>query len=883
MSTPLLTTKLYIPPLRPSLVSRPRLVRRLDAGVQAGHCLTLVSAPAGFGKTTLVGEWAQGRREATSPLPVTWISLDEGDNDPVRFLTYLLAALQGIDPDLGQAAQSLLGAPQLPPVDALMTLLINDIAAVPSPFVLVLDDYHLIRAPLIHDALTFLLEHPPPRMHLVLTTRRDPPLPLPRLRVRGQMTEIRAQDLRFTAEEAAAFLNQALGLTLAPEIVTALEARTEGWIAGLQMASLSMQGKPAERVADFVTAFSGSDRHVIDYLAEEVLARQPGDIRDFLRQAAILDRLTAPLCDAVTGRDDSDAVLNQLERAGLFLIPLDAEHTWYRYHRLFADFLRTEIDLQHAPALHIEAARWFETNGLLPEAAEHALASGDMDEASRIVILAAGQALIDGALVTLLGWVDALPDEVVRSNPDLATLKAWALCLTGQVEAGSSYARSAEGCLPGDGDPLRRGRLVSLRCYAADIHDVLQLARQALDLIGDADPFARSGTLFMLGDAQDAVGNVSEAIQAFREALHLGERYHNRLVAAMATGHLAFSLNSQGRRREAVALCQRAIGQTVDAQGRPLPLVSLIYVALGTLAHEADDLVEARRHLEQGLELGRQSAATRVILCAMEELAQLQHAVGETEAALAAIQEAHRLAVQAGEFERIRTSAAAEAALQLHIGNVHATERWASSADLPIAHPPDLARKYEYPVHVRLLLAQGRPEEARALLVKLERLAEEGDRRRSLITIFIQQALAEQMLGHQAAARSALEKAVRLSAPEDYRRAFLDEGPLVAGLLARLEHVAPAFVDHLLMAFRIRAGRDVSSAVAGPLSLIEPLSEREIQVLRLLAAELSGPEIAEELVIAVSTVRSHVKSIYAKLDVHSRYEAVQRAKVLGLL
>jgi LuxR family maltose regulon positive regulatory protein len=893
LATPLLTTKLYVPPPRPNLVPRPRLIERLDAGLHLGHRLTLISAPAGFGKTTLVTDWLHGADGSTPSLSVAWLSLDEEDNDPARFFTYLIAALQKIDGDIGQATQSLLGAPQPPPVESLVTMLINDIAATPTRFALVLDDYHLIHTALIHDGIEFLLAHQPPHMHLIIVARTDPPLPLPRLRVRGQMTEIRADDLRFTAQEAAAFLDRALGLPLDAEMAAALEARTEGWIAGLQLAALSMQGRTAERVADFVAAFSGSNRHVIDYLAEEVLAQQPEEIRDFLRQTAILDRLSAPLCDAVcsmgtgvTGRDDSGVMLKRLERANLFLIPLDEQHRWYRYHRLFADFLRTELERQRATGLHLKAAHWFEAHGLLPEAVRHALAyttgSGDVDEAARIITLAGSQALFGGAFITLLSWLDALPDEIVRSRGGLASLKAWALFMTGQADAGKSYARSAEACLAEAGDPVSRGWLLSLRCYVADVREVLHLAREALDLLGDADPLSRGGTLFMLGDAQDAVGDVAGAIQTFREALDVGQRHDNPLVAATALGHLAVSMNRQGRRREALALCRRGVEQYVDARGRPLPLAGLIYVALGAIEYEANDLVPAHQHLQMGLGLGQQSAARRIVLYSLEALAQLQHAMRETETALATIQEARLLAFQANERVWIDASAAIEADLQLKQGNVLAAERWAETAHLLPTEFPDAARESEYFTVARLLLAQNRPEEAQALLARLERSALLGGRQRSLITITILRALAEQALGDEAEALDTLERALSLAASEDYRRAFLDEGLAVASLLLQLRArrgrtVAPAFVDNLLEGFA------VGTKERQPEPLIEPLSEREIRVLRLMAADLSSPEIAEALVIAVSTARSHIKRIYRKLDVHSRYEAIERARALDLL
>jgi LuxR family maltose regulon positive regulatory protein len=880
MITSLLTTKLYVPPPRSNLVPRPRLIERLDEGLGLGRKLTLVSAPAGFGKTTLVTDWLYSKGEDISSRSIAWLSLDEADNDPTRFFTYLIAALRRLDGEAGQAAQSLLGAPQTPPVESLMTLLVGDLAAVPA-FVLVLDDYHLIHTSLIHDAVEFLLNYQPPQMHLCLATRTDPPLPLPRLRVRGQMTEIRADDLRFTAQEAAAFLDQALGLTLDAEKVTALEARTEGWIAGLQLAALSMQGK--KDVAGFIAAFSGSNRHVIDYLADEVLAQQPDEIRDFLRQTGILDRLTAPLCDAVTGRDDGDEMLRQLEQANLFLVPLDDRREWYRYHRLFADFLRTELEPAQSAALHLKAAHWFETHDLLPEAVRHVLAhaaaTGDTDEAARIIVLAGARALSDGALVTLLGWLDALPDEVVRASGWLASFKAWSLFMTGRPEAGLSYVQATEASLGPDASPVDRGRVLSLRCAIADAQEVLRMAPEALDLIGDADPLSRTGTLFMLGDAQDAVGDAAGAVETFREAHHLGQQHGYQIMAAVALAHLAISINVQGRRREAFALCQRGARQYADTRGNPLPVAGLIYVVLGDLAYEANDLEQAQQYLQKGVELGQQSATTLVILYSLEALAQVQHAMGQEQEALATIQKAQELASQAGELEWRDAGAAIEAALRLRQGDTQTAARWAEKASLPLTEPLDQTRRHEYTTYIRVLLALDRASETQALLAKLERAARKDGRRRHLITIHVQQALAEQVLGNRAQALKSLEQALCLAAPEGYVRAFLDEGPALAKFFPHARHVAPGLVDRLLSEFEPRESLPHPHTP----TLVEPLSERELQVLRLLATDLSAPEIAEELIVAVSTVRSHIKHIYGKLDAHSRYEAVERARTLGLL
>jgi LuxR family maltose regulon positive regulatory protein len=886
--TPLLTTKLYVPPPRPNLVLRPRLVERLDDGLRLGHKLTLVAAPAGFGKTTLATEWLYSKGQAVSSCSIAWLSLDEGDNDPARFFTYLIAALRQLDAGVCQATQSLLGSPQMPSTESLAATLANDIGAILAPFVLVLDDYQLIHNALVHDALAFLLDHQPPHMHLLIATRTDPPLSLPRLRVRGQMTEVRADDLRFTEEEAATFLNQALGLPLEAEKIAALEARTEGWIAGLQLAALSMQGKGD--VDSFIEAFSGSNRHVIDYLAEEVLTQQQEKIRDFLHQTSILDRFCASLCDAVReGSADSSAILEYLEHQNLFLVPLDDRREWYRYHRLFADFLRTELAPEQPAALHLRAAHWFEAHDLLPEAVEHALAhaaaTGETGEAVRITTLAGSRALSEGSLVTLLGWLDALPDEVVRANGWLTSFKAWCLLMTGQSEVAISYIQSAEASLEHGASPMDRGRVLSLRCAISEAEEVLRMAPQALELIGDADPLSRTGALFILGDAQDAMGDVVGAAETFREAYHLGQKHGHQIIAAVALAHLAISINYQGRRREALAICQRGAEQYADTRGNPLPVAGLLYVVLGELAYEANDLEGALQYLQAGLELGRQSATTLVVLYSLEALAQVQYAMGQGQEAMATIQEAQALATQAGEFEWRGAGAAIEAGLWLRQGDTQAVRRWAESINLPITEPLDQTRKYEYTTYVRMLLALDRANEAQALLARLERAAREDGRHRHQLTIHIQQALAEHKLGSKAKALECLEQALQLAAPEDYARAFLDEDPVVAELLVRARHVASKFVGRLLAAFNVSECGSVGETPSYPRTptLIEPLSDRELEVLRLMAADLSAPEIAEELVIAVSTVRSHIKHIYGKLDAHSRYEAVERAGELDLV
>ncbi|MBC8450567.1 MAG: hypothetical protein H8D78_22765 [Chloroflexi bacterium] len=501
MISPLLSTKLYVPPVRPELVPRPRLIERLNAGLH--RKLTLVSAPAGFGKTTLLSEWTQ-----QSEFSVAWVSLDRDDSDPARFWAYFIAALQTVQADVGEGALAVFQSPQPPPIEAILTTLINEIATLPDPFALVLDDYHLIQAQPIHSALAFLLDHLPPQIHLVIAGRADPPLPLARLRGRGQLTELRETDLRFTLDEAATFLNQVMGLGLSAEDVAALEARTEGWIAGLQMAALSMRGR--KDIPGFIAAFTGSHRYILDYLMEEVFQQQSADVQDFLLKTSILERFTAPLCDAIAEREDSHDVLLALERANLFIVPLDESRQWYRYHRLFADLLRHRLQIAGpqdlVPHLHTRASQWYEAEGFAAGAVHHALAGSDWERAATLILDVSETMLKRGELVTLLGWLQALPAEVVRVRPQLCLTYGWALILTGQLDAAESYLGQAEGAAQDDAALL--GDIVSAQAFIARIRGddsrTIELSQRALSLLPQDDLSARSIVAVNLGSLTGA-------------------------------------------------------------------------------------------------------------------------------------------------------------------------------------------------------------------------------------------------------------------------------------------------------------------------------------------------------------------------------------------
>jgi len=885
MPMALLATKLYVPTPRAELVPRSRLIERLNASLRQCR-LTLISAPAGFGKTTLVASWlsAPTRQGGKTESRVAWLSLDENDNDPARFLTYLLAALQQIDVQIGQAALAMMQAPQPPAPDLFLTSLINDIAATPQPFILVLDDYHLIHTLPIHQQLAFLLEHQPPQMHLVIASREDPPLPLSRLRARGQVMDIRQGDLQFTPEEATDFLRRTMALELLPADIAVLQRRTEGWIAGLQLAALSVQHSDDPR--RFVAEFAGSQRYILDYLVEEVFQRQAPGVQDFLVRTSIFDRLTAPLCDAVTGRDDSRQVLLALEQANLFIVPLDGSRQWYRYHRLFRDLLRTQEEGLNRAALHLRAACWYEQNGFLEEAMDHALAAENWDEAERLMQGAATMVINNGQFITLARWLDALPEERLRRSAALAALKGLVSFPAGQFDAAESWASLAADLLPPGAALSSQAMVVCLQIWLADIKNdnpkIIDLAHRALALLKEGDPHGLRGVaLSNLASAQVVMGDIPAATQTLCELARFGQEEGHPISTVSALTTLGWLEHLQGRAREALALGHQALDSCVDARGNRLPLAGHAHVGLGLILYDLNELDQARVHLAQGVELSRLLGLSSGVMEGEFKLAQIQQLMGETKTAMASVAGIRRTTAQLHLALLDSLVGAWEADFELRLGNVDAAVRWAESAGLLPTDSPDFSREAEYLTYVRVLLAQKRPAEARTLLANLERYARSSGLVRSLIAICILQAVANQALGRKEEALARLEEAVRLAAPEGYRRAFLDEGPVVLALLPGVRHVAPEFVGLLLGAAPAEVGRDKAAPWGQP--LIEPLSERELEVLRLMAEGLSNQEIAERLFISVGTVKTHVHNICGKLAVGSRTQAAAQARTLGLL
>jgi LuxR family maltose regulon positive regulatory protein len=954
MATPLLTTKLYMPPIRPERVPRPQLIDHLNEGLHSR--LILVSAPAGFGKTTLVSAWIKQSR-----IPAAWISLEESDNDPARFLAYLVAALRTIEGEIGRGALTALESPQPPATEALLTGLINELNAIPHPTILALDDYHLITAQPIHNAVTFLLDHLPPQMHVVVATRGDPPLPIARLRGRGLLTELRQTDLRFSLDEATAFLNEVMELDLSSGEVAALSSRTEGWITGLQMAALALQAAVSAehhrtgQVTSFIQEFAGSNRYVLDYLVEEVLEHQPEGIQSFLLQTAILDRLSGPLCDAVLEIGDwgletdpseeratiaygqtpipgmpspSQQILEQLDAANLFIIPLDNERQWYRYHRLFADLLRRRLQqlrVEQVPLLHRRASAWYEQNGLLAEAIDHALAAQAHERAADLVEQVAEATLMRSEIATLLNWVDRLPEALVQARPSLCLFHAWALLWSGQpLDTIQSRVRDLD-----TSDEATAAKVAAFQAYLAtwqgQVSRAGEMAQQALDGLPEDEQFLRTVATLNLGMSYLLRGDVETGRRIFDRLARMGEMLGNVLIAVNALCHMAELQMSRAQLHDAEDLYRQALQLATDAEGRPLPIAGMALIGLGDLSREWNDLEAATGYLTEGIEqMGQWSS-----LGALDghlSLARTKQAQGDAKGAREMLDRAEQIAVQFDVTELDdQLVAIHRVRLWLSQGNSEAAWRWledrgyrpeeieelvksgvtsvaegkGTGADLSErAQPEDYIeqqlRNYECILLARALLAQDRPVDALSLLESRVALLEQHGRKISRRMIEVQnlRALALQAQGEVDQALVALEQALSIGEPGGFVRTFVDEGePMLQLLRQAASHgILPGYVRQLITAFELPAPRQAAgtapprephSPVVQP--LVEPLSERELDVLRLLATGMSNPEIADQLFIATSTVRSHLKSIYGKLNVHRRWDAVQRAEELGLI
>lgn len=897
MPTPILTTKIYVPPPRTKVVVRADLIARLNAGVQ--RKLTLISAPAGFGKTTLVSEWA-----AQCQQPVAWLSLDEGDSDPTRFLIYLVATLQTMlarqtpPSTFGIGVMNALQSLQPPPPEAILTALLNDINTLPSHFIIVLDDYHVIDAKPVDQALTFLIEHLPPHMHLIITTREDPHLPLARLRARGQLTELRIADLCFNISEATGFLNQVMGLNLAPAEVVALETRTEGWIAGLQLAAISLQGH--SDTSQFIKSFSGNHQFVLDYLVEEVLQQQPEHLQTFLLQTSILNRLCGPLCDAVlqSSVGFGQNTLAYIERSNLFIVPLDNERRWYRYHHLFAELLRQRLQQSIATAapdqrieiaeLHNRASLWYETNGLEIEAFHHATAAHNISRAAHLIEGKGMPLQFRGAVRPILNWLASLPPAVLDTTPTLWVVYASALLVIGQVVGVEEKVKAAEATLQTMGMAQNHdfiGRIASIRATVAltqhNVAEIIAQSRLALQYLPTHNHPSRASVIWNLGYAYHLQGDRAAAKQAYVEALANSQAIGLTTIAMMALIGLGYLYENENQLTLAAEFYQRALKLVGDP---PPPPICDAHLGLARIFYEWNNLDAAERHGQLSLPLARQIENTdRAVNCEIF-IARLKLAQGDITGASNMLTMAEQFARQQQFMQRLPDIAAAQVLVWLRQGDIGAAQTLAQTYNLPTSRAQ---------VH----LAQKDTTSALTVLAAWRKHIETKGWADELLKTIVLQAIAHDAHGETAQALQRLTEAITLAAPSGHLRIFLNEGPPMATLLMTLltslntDETLKSYIHQLLKAFaasnesqrQISAASLLPSPPPTPQPLIEALSQREREVLQLIAQGLSNQEISKRLFVALSTVKGHNQVIFSKLQVERRTEAVARARELGLL
>jgi LuxR family transcriptional regulator, maltose regulon positive regulatory protein len=891
MPAPILATKLYIPPTRSKIVLRPRLVERLNDALSLGCKVTLISAPAGFGKTTLVSEWI-----ASCERPAAWLSLDEGDNDPARFISYLVKALQTIQAGIGEGLLAALQSPQPLQIETILTTLINEISTIHENFLLVLDDYHSIDSQPVDQSLVFLIEHQPPQMHLLIATREDPDLPLARLRARGQCTELRAADLRFTPTEAAEFLNRVMGLALSDEDIAALEARTEGWIAGLQLAAISMRGN--QDAAGFIQSFTGSHRFVMDYLLEEVLHQQSESIQAFLLRTSVLERMCGALCDTILPDPSvpGQATLEYLERTNLFIVPQDNERRWYRYHHLFGDLLRKRLGQSLTPGgiaeLQLHASQWYENNDLMLEAFKHAAAANDVERAERLMESKKMPLHLRGTASAILDWLESLPKTVLDSRPALWWSQAAMKLIIGQFmgveeKLQATEAALAMAALPGTGlDDTTRdliGRIAAARANLAIIYSqaetIMVQARRALEYLDLNNLSVRAMATRSLGYAYYIQGDLAEAGRAYAEAYSLAQAAGEIIDTSLASIRLGQVQESENQLRVAAETYQRVLPLIDEYSPHNAPVV---YLGLARIYYEWNDLDAAEKFGEKSLQLARQydQVVDRLVLSEVF-LANLKLARGDATGAMRNVLQAEQTSRLKNYTYRLPDIAYNRARIHLYQGNADEAAQLAQQNVMPL-------------MQARVLIAQGNTSEALALVEPQRQQAEAKRLPQRLLLVLAVQSVVLFAQGEKDKAVQVLTEALALAEPGGYIRLFLDEGEpmrlLILDFRSRIEkqarggHTLIEYVNKLLAAFEAekRDGEEKPAlAPAGP--LIEPLSQREVKIIQLIALGLSNREIGERLFLALDTIKGHNRKIFDKLQVQSRTEAIARARELGLL
>lgn len=911
MEIPLLQTKLYIPRPQPNHIPRPHLTLRIDEGV--GRKLTLIAAPAGFGKTSLLSQWIE-----QSDRPVSWLSLDDDDNEVARFLAYFILALQKIDSQIGVDSLAVLRVSQSPQITALLAKLVNEIGAVEENFTLILDDYHVIKTPPIHDAINFLLDNSPPNMHLILASRADPFLPISRYRARGELVELRMEDLRFSPMEAEQYLNQVRELDLSEDDVLALDTRTEGWISGIHLAALSLEGQ--DEPSQFISDLTGDDRYIIDYLVDEVLAQRPKGTEDFLLKTSILRRMNPQLCDAVTGQDDGKGTLNTLDQANLFIVPLDNRRHWFRYHRLFADLLHQRLEETYSQSeiatLHQRASQWYEEKGFVFDAIEHSLAAKDYQSAIRMIEQDVERIFATGQLVPLTRFWDRFPQESLLIHPAVCMIFSWAWLATGHPQETEDCLRMVEKSIgvsvkdmisdegmKNDLSPDTLGALVEvaviysqLALVQGDIAKARRLSQLALPLLEDSEgpylynppPDSRTVAYFNLGMAHERAGELTAAERALTEALSLGKERNNLHIVSVAYGHLVRIHRLNGEIPRAIEVCEQGLGELSEMVGRS-PMLGLLLSELGMIEYEQNNLKAAQDKFQEAIGVAKLWGFWEALVPGYFGLARIRHSQGNVEGAFQALDELETLGKNNPDMVMpvVRSS---RALLRILEGDLDAAQSWAHTAGLKVDAEISYSLEGDYMLFARILTATDRWDEADGMIDQLISAAEDGERFGRLFELLILRAMSLEAQQKESAALDTITRALELGEPNSYVRVFLEAGERMEELLHRAysHGVAKEYVSRLLRGFLKkgdgkRTEEDATPVRATPATaLVEALSDRELDVLRMLRTELAGPEIAQELSIALSTMRTHTQSIYSKLNVSNRRAAVRKAEELNL-
>jgi len=907
---PLIKSKLSAPQVRAGLVARPQLLRQLEEGTLGPF--TLVCAPAGYGKTALLTNWIATLKHAPNPNSpiICWVSLDNEDNEPIRFLSYLVAAIETAGAGISTDARTMLQSNTEPPLQIILSVLINDLERLATPTFIVLDDYHSITNKAIHESIAFLLDHLPSNVHLVMATRSDPPIPLARLRARRQMVEFRAVELRFSYEEMECLFNEVMGLSLAPKDMARLGERTEGWIAGLQMAALALKGisqtKP-EEISFFVSNFAGSNRYILDYLVEEVLNHQPQEVQDFLLQTSILESLSGPLCDAVTrirlrtSEGDirsSQTILEYLERSNLFLVSLDPDRLWYRYHHLFADLLRARLEQsapQQVPELHTRASEWNEQNQRIPEAINHALDAQDYGRTCRLIEILVEERMRAQSGITLLwGWIQRLPPKIVMTRPWLCIMQAISAMFVNDVDRIEPFLSAAEQAIHPDDRPdlhkIWHGHIACLRAFVADVHNdvphTIEMAKLALECLQPEDADARATCAFakyMLGRAYYLCGDFSEAVATLTENVHESMDANLANAIAPTISMLSIIYRTKGRLRESLDLLTDGRAYIESYDPRRVTIGGLAFVGQAIVLHEWNNLNEAERIIRRSLELCEPWASPSASCRCYMVLARVLQSQGKLPEAAEALRLADLSIRSRSPFpEVICDLNAVRVGFWLATGQLSRASQWAREWQKSI-HPETvfsiLTEQNEMTL-ARVLIAEGRLDVALQTLARLAIAAESAGRMGHLIQIRNLQALAFHDKGNQAQALEMLNESLALAKPEGYIRTYVDEGECMREMLLAYTHAASSenkfHAQKVLEVFP--APGPVGASIARSSNLVEPLTNREIEILQAMAEGCSNRQIAEKLILAEGTVKFYVHAVLVKLGVHSRTQAVFEAK-----